>query len=64
MFDNDEAVQQDILDDLKSGKRNGAYIVASSPAIPGRNMPGDNPPHVKSPRSPLMASTWRRLSSA
>jgi hypothetical protein len=47
MFDNDEAVQQDILDDLKSGKRRGAYIVSSSPAIPGRNMPGDNPPHAK-----------------
>ncbi|MFP3248596.1 MAG: hypothetical protein RXR20_29255, partial [Paraburkholderia sp.] len=38
---------QDILDHLQSGKRKGAYIVSSSPAIPGRTMPGDNPPHAK-----------------
>ncbi|WP_321912286.1 ComEC/Rec2 family competence protein [Burkholderia cepacia] len=47
MYDNEDVLKQDILDDLKARQKKGAYVVSSSPAIPGKNWPGDNPPHVR-----------------
>ena len=47
MYDGDEDLKQDILDDLKARQHKGAYIVSSSTAIPGKNSSGDNPPHAK-----------------
>jgi hypothetical protein len=45
--DSNDVLQQDILDDIKKRQYGGGFIVASSPAIPGNNSPGDNPPHAK-----------------
>jgi hypothetical protein len=42
-----DVLKQDILDDLEAAQAPGAFIVASSPAIPGSNTSGDNPPHAK-----------------
>ena len=43
----DGELQQDILDAFERHARDGAVIVASSAPVPGRNNPGDNPPHAK-----------------
>jgi hypothetical protein len=42
-----DVLRQDILDDLEGAQSPGGFIIASSPAIPGSNSPGDNPPHAK-----------------
>lgn len=47
MYDGDDVLQQDIMDDFKARRRKGAYVVSSSPAIPSGNSSGDNPPHAK-----------------
>lgn len=43
----DGELQQDILDAFERHAREDAVIVASSMPVPGRNDPGDNPPHAK-----------------
>ncbi|RXV67813.1 hypothetical protein D1006_21495 [Burkholderia stabilis] len=47
MYGSDEAIKQDILDDLEERKLKGGFIIASSAEIPGQNSSGDNPPHRK-----------------
>ncbi len=47
MYDENDNLKQDILDDLKDRQKKNAYIVSSSTAIPGKNSSGDNPPHAK-----------------
>ncbi|MEJ2376826.1 MAG: hypothetical protein P8Y71_15900 [Pseudolabrys sp.] len=42
-----DVLKQDILDDLEGAQEKGAFIIASSSAIPGSNISGDNPPHAK-----------------
>jgi hypothetical protein len=42
-----DVLRQDILDDFEAAQVPGAFIIASSPAIPESNSPGDNPPHAK-----------------
>jgi hypothetical protein len=42
-----DVLKQDILDNLDAAQASGAFIVASSPAIPVSNTSGDNPPHAK-----------------
>lgn len=42
-----DVLRQDILDDLEGAQSPDGFIIASSPAIPGSNSPGDNPPHAK-----------------
>jgi hypothetical protein len=39
-------LQQDVLDAFERHARAGAFIVSSSDPVPGRNDPGDNPPHA------------------
>jgi beta-lactamase superfamily II metal-dependent hydrolase len=45
--DDEPKLQQDLLDRIEKAARNGAFIIASSAPIPGKNSPGDNPPHAK-----------------
>lgn len=45
-----DVLKQDILDDLEAAQMPGAFVIASSIAIPASNAPGDNPPHVKAKR--------------
>ncbi len=42
-----DVLRQDILDDFEAAQVPGAFIIASSPAIPESNSPGDNPPNAK-----------------
>jgi beta-lactamase superfamily II metal-dependent hydrolase len=46
-LDGHDVRKQDILDDLEAAQAVGAFIIASSPPIPGSNSHGDNPPHAK-----------------
>jgi hypothetical protein len=43
----EDVLRQDILDDFDSTQAQNAFIIASSPPIPGTNTSGDNPPHAK-----------------
>ena len=45
--DGNDVLMKDILDDLDARQLTPGFIVASSPAIPGSNSHGDNPPHAK-----------------
>jgi hypothetical protein len=42
-----DVLRQDILDDFETAQVPGAFIIASSLAIPESNSPGGNPPHAK-----------------
>ena len=44
--DGEEELKQDILEDMETSGRDGAYIIASSDPIPSSNKKGDNPPHA------------------
>ena len=40
-----EALKQDLLDDMEAAAGSPGYVVASSEPVPSSNEPGDNPPH-------------------
>lgn len=42
-----DVLQQDAMDELQAPQLDIGYVVASSAEFPGRNSPGDNPPHIK-----------------
>jgi len=39
-------LKQDLLDQIETAARDGAYIIASSPPIPAKEQGGANPPHL------------------
>ena len=45
--EDDETLQHDMVRDLGNAALDPGYVVSSSEPVPGRNDPGDNPPHAK-----------------
>ena len=45
--DDDETLKHDMVRDLGNAALDPGYVVSSSEPVPGKNDPGDNPPHAK-----------------
>ena len=45
--EDDETLKPDMVRDLGNAALDPGYVVSSSEPVPGRNDPGDNPPHAK-----------------
>ncbi|MDE0082173.1 MAG: hypothetical protein OXT72_05955 [Gammaproteobacteria bacterium] len=48
--EDDETLKRDMVRDLGNAALDPGYVVSSSEPVPGRNDPGDNPPHAKAQR--------------